>query len=143
MLCTGESILFEPHPDHSSSDEASIWSQDSFGPDNDLHSQSSGDGFTSPEQQCETLLETAPDLITNTVLDRLHDGGRQLSRLHVDLSFETQWVSQILLSITLSGPFFRRSFHAAPSQSIAISSGTWRKHSRRINNQYPTKESSL
>jgi hypothetical protein len=104
MLYTGEVILFESHPNDSSSDVASIWSQDSFGSDIDLRSQSSGGRLANLELESQALTEAVPDLITNTVLDRLHDGGLELSRLYVDLNFETQWVGKFSLFLPLFTP---------------------------------------
>ncbi|KAE9378854.1 hypothetical protein N431DRAFT_396731 [Stipitochalara longipes BDJ] len=127
MLFTRENSLLEAKPDDESSDVASFGSQDSFGSQNELDFELS-EHHTSLDPEAKSSL----DIWTNaTVLDRLHDGGSNLTRLYLDLRLENQWVQ---FSAHLSR------MHSL--NQLRIGSGLWRTYGWGTD-QYPTKESSL
>lgn len=103
-----ESVLQFPDSDSSDSSDSSdgsdevelSWITDSEASDN-MHSDTdlngSMDSKSNSEKSGSRNRETklsfkGLDLSCITVLDRLHDGGIQLTRLGISLDFESQWV---------------------------------------------------
>jgi hypothetical protein len=95
------SMLFTAEEFGSKPDSEDEWSDtDSF--DSQADSQSASESYSSeeePEDPSDTGSEVASllnvDRSIRTVLDRLHDGGSKLTRLCLQLEFETQWVRSI------------------------------------------------
>jgi hypothetical protein len=145
MLFTAEEFSSKPDSEDEWSDTDSFDSQ--FDSDHSRSDSQFGSESGSSEEESEDAADTDSEAASSlhvdrsirTVLDRLHDGGSKLTRLCLELEFETQWVRSIPPScrkaLTIAGSILLPFVENAVSKPITHMPQDFRNYSRTVSDE--------
>jgi hypothetical protein len=145
MLFTAEEFSSKPDSEDEWSDTDSFDSQ--FDSDHSRSDSQFGSESGSSEEESEDAADTDSEAASSlhvdrsirTVLDRLHDGGSKLTRLCLELEFETQWVRSIpplcRKALTIAGSILLPFVENAVSKPITHMPQDFRNYSRTVSDE--------